>query len=258
MILARSLKDYGDVIYNALTAQGIPVYLEKSKGYFQAVEIQVIMAMLSVVDNSRQDIPLSAVLLSPIGGLNESELAQICAAVRNAVSEKLCLYDICEYYAEDQADTELGGKVRRLLDLIEDLKEKKQHLSVSDLIWELLEQTGYYEYVTAMPAGDIRKSNVDMLLQKAVQFENGYYKGLFHFLRYVDKLKLMEKDEGEASVLSEDADVVRIMSIHKSKGLEYPVVFVAGMGRQFNRMELKDNVQVHPDYCNGDAHKRTV
>lgn len=99
-----------------------------------------------------------------------------------------------------------------------------------------------------MPAGDIRKSNVDMLLQKAVQFENGYYKGLFHFLRYVDKLKLMEKDEGEASVLSEDADVVRIMSIHKSKGLEYPVVFVAGMGRQFNRMELKDNVQVHPDY----------
>ena len=248
VILARSLKDYGDVIYNALTAQGIPVYLEKSKGYFQAVEIQVIMAMLSVVDNSRQDIPLSAVLLSPIGGLNESELAQICAAVRNAVSEKLCLYDICEYYAEDQADTELGGKVRRLLDLIEDLKEKKQHLSVSDLIWELLEQTGYYEYVTAMPAGDIRKSNVDMLLQKAVQFENGYYKGLFHFLRYVDKLKLMEKDEGEASVLSEDADVVRIMSIHKSKGLEYPVVFVAGMGRQFNRMELKDNVQVHPDY----------
>ena len=248
VILARSLKDYGDVIYNALTAQGIPVYLEKSKGYFQAVEIQVIMAMLSVVDNSRQDIPLSAVLLSPIGGLNESELAQICAAVRNAVSEKLCLYDICEYYAEDQADTELSGKVRRLLDLIEDLKEKKQHLSVSDLIWELLEQTGYYEYVTAMPAGDIRKSNVDMLLQKAVQFENGYYKGLFHFLRYVDKLKLMEKDEGEASVLSEDADVVRIMSIHKSKGLEYPVVFVAGMGRQFNRMELKDNVQVHPDY----------
>ena len=114
--------------------------------------------------------------------------------MRNAVSEKLCLYDICEYYAEDQADTELGGKVRRLLDLIEDLKEKKQHLSVSDLIWELLEQTGYYEYVTAMPAGDIRKSNVDMLLQKAVQFENGYYKGLFHFLRYVDKLKLIEKD----------------------------------------------------------------
>ena len=87
VILARSLKDYGDVIYNALMAQGIPVYLEKSKGYFQAVEIQVIMAMLSVVDNSRQDIPLSAVLLSPIGGLNESELAQICAAVRNAVSE---------------------------------------------------------------------------------------------------------------------------------------------------------------------------
>lgn len=248
VILARSLKDYGDSLYNALMAQGIPVYLEKSKGYFQAVEIQVIMSMLSVVDNSRQDIPLSAVLLSPIGGLNESELAEICTSVRNAVSEKLCLYEICEYYAEDCEETVLGAKLCRVLSLIDELKEKKQHLSVSDLIWVLLQKTGYYEYVTAMPAGDIRKSNVDMLLQKAVQFENGYYKGLFHFLRYVDKLKLMEKDEGEASVLSEDADVVRIMSIHKSKGLEYPVVFAAGMGRQFNRMELKDNVQVHPDY----------
>lgn len=248
VILARSLKDYGDILYNALTAQGIPVYLEKSKGYFQAVEIQVIMAMLAVVDNSRQDIPLSAVLLSPIGELDESELAYVCATVRDKVSEKLCLYEICEYYVEDHEESELGEKIRKLLDLIAYLKEQKQHMSVSELIWDLLQKTGYYEYVTAMPAGNIRKSNVDMLLQKAVQFENGYYKGLFHFLRYVDKLKLMEKEEGEASVLSEDADVVRIMSIHKSKGLEYPVVFVAGMGRQFNRMEIKENVQVHPDF----------
>ncbi len=248
VILARSVRDYGDILYNALTAQGIPVYLEKAKGYFQAVEIQVIMAMLAVIDNSRQDIPLSAVLLSPIGGLDESELAYVCATVRAAVTEKLCLYDICTYYAEDQEDTPLGQKIKRILDLIGELKEKKQRISVSELIWELLRKTGYYEYVTAMPAGNIRRSNVDMLLQKAVQFENGYYKGLFHFLRYVDKLKLIEQEEGEASTLSEDADVVRIMSIHKSKGLEYPVVFVAGMGRQFNRSELAENVQVHPDY----------
>lgn len=248
VILARSLKDYGDVIYNALTEQGIPVYLEKSKGYFQAVEIQVIMSMLAVVDNRRQDIPLSAVLLSPIGGLNESELARMCALVKAEVSEHLCLYDVCEYYVTAWEETALAQKVNKLLTLIEELKEKKQHVSVSDLIWELLQKTGYYEYVTAMPAGNIRKSNIDMLLHKAVQFENGYYKGLFHFLRYVEKLKLMEREEGEASVLSEDANVVRIMSIHKSKGLEYPVVFVSGMGRQFNRMELRDNVQVHPDY----------
>lgn len=248
VILARSVKNYGDSLYNALTSQGIPVYLEKTQGYFQAVEIQVIISMLAVVDNSRQDIPLSAVLLSPIGQITESELALICASVRKEVKEKLCLYEICEYYMETWENTVEAGKLRNIFGLIAELKEDKIHISVSDLIWKLLQKTGYYEYVTAMPAGEIRKSNVDMLLEKAVQFENGYYKGLFHFLQYVEKLKLMEKEEGEASVLSEDADVVRIMSIHKSKGLEYPVVFVAGMGRQFNRSELKENVQIHPDY----------
>lgn len=248
VILARSLKDYGNALYQALSSQGIPVYLEKSTGYFQAVEIQVILSMLSVIDNSRQDIPLSAVLLSPIGQLDESELAFVCASVRGQVSENLCLYEICEYYVEEWEDTDIAKKIKSLLNLIEELKETKQHVSVSELIWELLQKTGYYEYVSAMPAGKIRRSNVDMLLEKAVQFENGYYKGLFHFLQYVDKLKLMEKDEGEASVVSEDADVVRIMTIHKSKGLEYPIVFVAGLGKQFNKMELKDNVLVHPDY----------
>lgn len=248
VILARSLKNYGDSIYNALTSQGIPVYLEKSQGYFQAVEIQVIMSMLAVIDNSRQDIPLSAVLLSPIGQLTESELALICDSVRKEGKKNLCLYEVCEYYMETWEETDIARKLQKLFALIAELKSDKAHLSVSDLIWKLLQKTGYYEYVTAMPAGEIRKTNVDMLLEKAVQFENGYYKGLFHFLQYVEKLKLMEKDEGEASALSEDADVVRIMSIHKSKGLEYPVVFVAGLGKQFNRMELRENVQVHPDY----------
>ncbi len=248
VILARSLKGYGESLYNALTSQGIPVYLEKTQGYFQAVEIQIILSMLSVVDNSRQDIPLSAVLLSPMGNLDESELTEICGSVRKKVKEKLCLFEICEYYAADCGESEIGKKLNRILDIIAKLKQDKQKLSVSDLIWELLVLTDYYEYVTAMPAGNIRRSNIDMLLEKAVQFENGYYKGLFHFLRYVDKLKLIERDEGEASTLSDDANVIRIMSIHKSKGLEFPIVFTAGLGKQFNRMELRDNVFVHPDY----------
>ena len=248
VILARSLKGYGETIYNALSEQGIPVHLDKSKGYFQAVEIQVIMSMLAVVDNSRQDIPLSAVLLSPVGDLTESELALVCASVRNKVKQELCLYEICEYYAETWEDTEIAAKLRRLLSLIGKLKEEKKHVSVSDLIWEFLQETGYYQYAMAMPAGNIRKANIDMLLHKAVQFENGYYKGLFSFLQYVDKLKLISQDEGEASTLSEEEDVVRIMSIHKSKGLEYPVVFVAGLGKRFNKRESQENVQVHPDY----------
>ena len=248
VILARSLKGYGESLYNALTSQGIPVYLEKTQGYFQAVEIQIILSMLAVVDNSRQDIPLSAVLLSPLGNLDESELTEVCGYVRNKVKEKLCLYDICDYYIADCCESEIGKKLEKVVGIIEQLKRDKQSLSVSDLIWELLMLTGYYEYATAMPAGDIRRSNIDMLLEKAIQFENGYYKGLFHFLRYVDKLKLIERDDGEASVLAEDANVVRIMSIHKSKGLEFPIVFTAGLGKRFNRMELNDNVMVHPDY----------
>ena len=248
VILARSLKGYGESVYNALTSQGIPVYLEKTQGYFQAVEIQVILSLLAVVDNSRQDIPLSAVLLSPIGNLDESELTSVCGHVKNKVKDKLCLYEKCEYYVEDCGETEIGKKLARMLGIIGRLKRDKQHLSVSDLIWELLVLTDYYEYAAAMPAGNIRRSNIEMLLEKATEFENGYYKGLFHFLRYVDKLKLIERDEGEASVLGEDANVVRIMSIHKSKGLEFPIVFTAGLGKRFNRMELSDNVMVHPDY----------
>ncbi|MGN0367365.1 MAG: helicase-exonuclease AddAB subunit AddA, partial [Wujia sp.] len=248
VILARSVKGYGEILYNTLRAQGIPVYLERSQGYFQAVEIQVILSLLAVLDNSGQDIPLCAVLLSPIGKMDESELALIQAYVRAHATTRLTLYEACEYYELEHENEALGKKIRDFLDLVETLKEEKQSLSVSKLIWKILTMTGYYDYVSAMPAGEIRRANIDMLLEKAVQFENGYYKGLFHFLRYVEKLKQMDSDEGEASVLSEDADVVRIMSIHKSKGLEFPIVFVAGMGRKFNRQELSNNVILHPDY----------
>lgn len=271
VILARSTKSFGNSLYNALTLQGIPVYLERSQGYFNAVEIQVMMSLLSVVDNIRQDIPLSAVLLSPIGGLSENEMTYLCSYVKKdkkkGKAKHFSLFEKCEYFMADyneedeqkdgQADivqsartikNQLYYKLKKVFDMIEYLRDEKTKLSISELVWKALNMSGYYLYAMAMPDGATRKANLDMLMEKAVEFENGYYKGLFHFLQFIDKLKLQDKDEGEAAVLSEDANVVRIMTMHKSKGLEFPIVFVSGLGKQFNMQDNKDNVLIHPDY----------
>lgn len=247
VILLRSVSGYGSIIYNTLTAQGIPAYIDDPQGYFEATEIRVIMSLLAVVDNSRQDIPLSAALLSPIAGLNENELALICAYAEKNLGGKNILYDKCLYYAENVSDG-VADKLNTFFEMVDRLKEEKTTLSISQLILKVYNITGYYYFATAMPAGKRRRSNLDMLVDKARRFENGAYKGLFNFLRYVDKLKVNEVDFGEAGKQSEDEDVVRIMTMHRSKGLEYPVVFVSGLGRQFNTNDVRRNVQLHSDY----------
>lgn len=247
VILLRSVSGYGSIIYNTLTAQGIPAYIDDPQGYFEATEIRVIMSLLAVVDNSRQDIPLSAALLSPIAGLNENELALICAYAEKNLDGKNILYDKCLYYAENVSD-DVADKLNTFFAMVDMLKVEKTTLSISQLILKVYDITGYYYFATAMPAGKRRKSNLDMLVDKARRFENGAYKGLFNFLRYVDKLKVNEVDFGEAGKQSEDEDVVRIMTMHRSKGLEYPVVFVSGLGRQFNTNDVRRNVQLHSDY----------
>lgn len=247
VILLRSVSGYGSIIYNTLTAQGIPAYIDDPQGYFEATEIRVIMSLLAVVDNSRQDIPLSAALLSPIAGLNENELALICAYAEKNLGGKNILYDKCLYYAENVSDG-VADKLNTFFEMVDRLKEEKTTLSISQLILKVYDITGYYYFATAMPAGKRRRSNLDMLVDKARRFENGAYKGLFNFLRYVDKLKVNEVDFGEAGKQSEDEDVVRIMTMHRSKGLEYPVVFVSGLGRQFNTNDVRRNVQLHSDY----------
>lgn len=247
VILARSVKGFGETVYNELTARGIPVYLDDPKGYFNAVEIQLIMSLLSVVDNSRQDIPLAAVLLSPIGRLDENELAVICDYAAGNTYGLSCLYEKCQCYIIDRQDA-IGDKLSRIMGIINELKADKIHLSISELIWKALDVTGYYIYASAMPMGDRRKANIDMLLEKADKFENGYYKGLFNFLRYIDKLKVNEIDFGEANMLGDDENVVRIISMHKSKGLEYPIVFASGLGRWFNTADSKENLIIHSDH----------
>lgn len=247
VILARSVKGFGETLYNALTARGIPVYLDDPKGYFNAVEIKTILSLLAVIDNCRQDIPLAAVLLSPIGNMTESELAVICDYAAKHLQKTELLYDKCVCYAADHQD-EISAKLDRILDIVEELKADKMRMSISGLIWKAVTVTGFYTYAAAMPMGEKRKANIDMLLEKADSFENGYYKGLFNFLLYVEKLKINDVDFGEANIVGDNEDVVRILSMHKSKGLEYPIVFVSGLGRQFNHSDSRENLIIHSDY----------
>ena len=254
VILARSIKGFGEIMYDILTGEGIPVYLEEPKGYFDATEIRVIMSLLAVVDNSRQDIPLAAVLLSPMGKIDENELSIINHYAVKNLSNKADLYEKCVCFIEDNIDSDneknayIASKLDDIINIISELKNNKRDMSISELIWKALKMTGYYHYAMAMPQGERRKSNINMLLEKAREFEDGYYKGLFNFLRYVQRLKINDVDFGEASVVSENENVVRIISMHKSKGLEYPIVFVSGLGRQFNSNDYKELMILHSDY----------
>ena len=247
VILSRSIKGFGETVYNILTEAGIPAYLEDSGGYFEAVEIKLIMSLLSVVDNIRQDIPLAAVLLSPIGMLDENELSLVCDYAEKNLSKKQLLCDKCWCYIEDNRDG-ISDKLIRIFDIINTLKQDNKTMSISSLIWEALTLTDYYNYAMAMPMGNRRKNNINMLLEKAYSFEDGAYKGLFNFLRYIEKLKINEVDFGEAAMFGDDEDVVRIITMHKSKGLEYPIVFASGFGKQFNNGDYKEQLIIHSDY----------
>ena len=175
-----------------LQGAGIPAYVESSTGYFSASEVQTVLAMLRILDNPYQDIPMAAVLRAPQDATEGA------------------LYDFYRMY-------------RKL--------REKQDLPIHELIQKILQLSGYGNYAAALPAGERRAANLAMLVEKAVDYEKTSYRGLFHFLRYIDKLQKYEVDFGEADTTGENANVVRVMTIHKSKGLEFPVVFVSGLGR---------------------------
>lgn len=228
VILLRTTSGWAEEFKNRLEKEGIPAYVASRTGYFQAVEIKVLIQLLHVIDNPLQDIPLYGTLKSFFGGFSEEEIACIRAGDRKAP-----LYELLAGY-----EGPLQEKVQEFLIKLDRYRQKTAYTPIHKLIQEILWDTGYLDYVTARPGGEQRRANVEMLLTRAAAFESTSYYGLFHFLRYVEQLEKYEVDYGEADVLDENADVVRIMSIHKSKGLEFPVCFVAGLSKKFNMQDV--------------------
>lgn len=260
VILLRSITGWADVFLKVLTEAGIPAHTASQTGYFSTVEIQTILSMLSLLDNPLQDIPAAAVLSSPIGGMNGEELARIRAASKEHFYF-LALEEFAQYGgSQKDEDALLRKKAAAFLEMYRKLRRLTPYTPIHKLIQIVLQETGYASYIQAMPAGEQRRANVDMLLEKAIAYEKTSYKGLFHFVRYIEKLKKYEVDFGEADITSENENVVRIMSIHKSKGLEFPVVFVSGMSKQFNKQDIRSRLILHPEHGIGldyiDTEKR--
>lgn len=269
VILLRTVSGWSEILEDVLLREGIPAHGDSQKGYFSAMEVQHMIQLLTIVDNRYQDIPMTAVLRSPMVGLKGEDLAWIKAIYGTWQGKEQTMYDSLSLFAEEefhetQEELLLGKsldeciklqqRIVKFLQMLERLEYQKTCLSIHDLIWEAFNQTGYFHYVTAMPQGKKRQANLLMLIEKANQYERTSYKGLFHFIRYINQLREYEVDFGEANVLGEGEDVVRIMSIHKSKGLEFPVVFVGELSKPFNFMDLRQKILIHAeDYLGPDA-----
>lgn len=262
VILLRSLSGWADRFVEILSEEGIPAHTISSTGYFSATEVQIVLSMLQILDNPRQDIPLTAVLHSPICGLNEEELAQIrlenpdvpfhmavlnkCKEIQNKTNNSDNTKNLVEAEASGYEK-----KLSTFWNCYQKLRELVPDTPIHELIELLLKETGYGDYVAAMPAGERRRANLSMLIEKAIAYENTSYKGLFHFVRYIEELQKYDVDFGEADIVNENEDVVRIMSIHKSKGLEFPIVIVAGLGKNFNKQDIRSKMVLHPVYGAG-------
>lgn len=259
VILLRTMKGWAQEFKSVLEQEGIPTYITSSEGYFAAREVQEILQFLRVLDNPLQDIPLYGVLHSVFGGFTEEELVRI-----RLLAPKEPLYDALRAAGES---SEVSGALREkagaFLERMDSYRRMTAYLPIRELLQRLISDYGYLDYVTAMPAGERRCANVEMLLVKAGAFEKTSYFGLFHFLRYMDQLEKYELEGGMADMLDENADVVRIVSIHRSKGLEYPVVFVAGLGKRINFMDTSNKLLLDMDlglavdYVNPDKRIRS-
>ncbi len=250
VILLRAQSGWDTVFKKELEDRGIPVYVESRTGYFSASEVVTILNLLRVLDNPLWDVPLVSVMHSAIGGFSDEELAIIKARdikTDKSLSDGESFYEIMLRSRLSEEYPELSHKVEAFADMIDDFRDKAVYLPVNELIRYILDDTGYKEYCSALPGGEKRCANLDMLIEKAADFEKTSYRGVFHFVRYIEQLGKYEVDYGEANILDENADVVRIMSIHKSKGLEFPVVFLAGMSKKINFRDASQSLCLDMD-----------
>lgn len=243
VILLRSPHSVSREMVDIFGKEGIPAYAELKTGYYSAVEVETVLSFLAIIDNPRQDIPMAAVLRSPLFSFTDEELGQI-VLVKGSLYEKP--YDKrkenavnLSLQAEKALPPALEEKWQNFQNKLERYRRLSRSLRLHSLLTLIYEETDYYNYVRALPLGEKRQANLDQLLEDAKQFEKGSYSGLFHFIRYIEKVKKQEQDQGEATVFSEKDDLLRIMSIHHSKGLQFKVVFLSQLHKTFNKMDSK-------------------
>ena len=250
VILLRSAAGWAETFGEVLGARGIPSYTASRTGYFSTTEVVTLLNYLRVLDNPLQDIPLTGVLRSPIAGCTTEDLAELRIAYPEGMIYE-CVKAFVEEYREhrimEEEKRRLGEKLSHFMDTMNTLRDMAAYTPVHQLILEVLERTGYGSYAKAMPDGAQRSANLNMLVEKAMEYEKTSYRGLFNFVRYIQKLQQYQVDYGEVNLSGVGESAVQIMTIHKSKGLEFPVVFAAGMGKRFNFRDMNASILIHPE-----------
>ena len=271
VILTRSVTGWADTFADALMDRGIPAYTDSSTGYFSVREIQVILSMLTIVDNPVQEISLAAAMMSYFGGFTAAELGMVRKLGREYVDTNVHnnLYEHLKAVAvlgeagkvQEPDVKQLSGKCALFLAKLTEYRDKSSVESLYDLCWEIIYDSGYYDYVGTMPAGAQRQANLNVLLERAAGYGKSSYSGLFNFLRYIERLKKFDEDFAEGAASLDNENLVRIMSIHKSKGLEFPIVILVGAHKSINFMDatapvlVDQNLGIAVDYV--DLKRRT-
>lgn len=241
VILLRSTKFKAPVFEKQLLKDNIPVFSDASSQYLDSYEIKTIMSLLKIIDNPLQDIPLVMVMRSSIGKFTDNDLLEI--RLHGGYED----FYTSMQKAKLSVSKNLRNKIEEFLSNIEKWRNQKNYVGLDELIWNIYEDTGFLNYVDVLPNGALRKANLQMLFERAKQYESVSFKGLFNFINFIEKISLSSGDLGAAKLIGENEDVVRIMSIHKSKGLEFPVVFLSGTGTGFNLIDLNDDILLHQE-----------
>ncbi|TFB22062.1 helicase-exonuclease AddAB subunit AddA [Filobacillus milosensis] len=241
VILMRSMS-WASVIVEELKQLGVPVYADISSGYLEAMEVQIMLNVLKTIDNPQQDIPLASVLKSPIVGLSEDDLANIRLHGR-----KQPFYIAMKNYIRQGENSHVVRQLTAFVSMFEGWREEARYGALSKLIWQIYRDTGYFEFVGGTPGGKQRQANLRALYDRARSYENSSYRGLYRFLRFIERMEERGEDLASARALGEQEDVVRMMTIHKSKGLEFPVVILGAADKNFNEMDFRSQYLLHKD-----------
>lgn len=241
IILLRATTNIAPIYEKELADLNLPVFSDSSSQYLDTMEIQIIVSILKIINNPIQDIPLVTVLRSPIFAFTDNDLISI------RLTDKSCSFYESMIKARLVVNEQLNSKIDNVIYYLEKWKQEEKYLPLDELIWQIYIDTNLINIVGLMPNGAIRQANLKMLFEKAKQFENASFKGLFNFINFIDRLKNNNGDLSSAKLIGENENVIRIMSIHKSKGLEFPVVFLCGTGKSFNMRDLNEDILLHQD-----------